>query len=214
MVELAARDAVRNRIGAGTFRHRADGDALAFALVLEPEVDGDRPFEMRPLAQVAIGEGLAAVAPPETELRHDWQGRIWVNGAVCGALECVADETASPPAWLVIGARLALAGRGEPGRHADRSTLEDEMGAFDPLAAIEAVARSLVGWLYRWETEGFAPVAREWTARRLPGDTVEVEGVAHRFLGLADHGDLLTEDVDGRRVITPVRTLWLAGQAR
>ena len=60
----------------------------------------------------ALGDALAALAPPEKPMSFDWPDAIRVDGGLVGGVRLAwppaADEDA-PPAWLVFGAMIRVA---------------------------------------------------------------------------------------------------------
>ena len=166
---------------------------------------------MLPLAQVAVGEALAALAPPETDVAHRWDGAILINGAVVGTVRgrMPPGTDGDVPAWLAIGVRLALPPDGvDPGRHPDRSTLTDELGPLEANDLIEAVARHWTMWLYRWETEGWASVAREWDGRSAPDQRIPTDAGDAMLLGLDEGGNAVVSSAHGARIV-PLSLRWM-----
>jgi BirA family biotin operon repressor/biotin-[acetyl-CoA-carboxylase] ligase len=111
--------------------------------------------------------------------------------------------------WLAVGCGVNLARAPE---HSDRpvTAFADHMADAPPapLVALEVLAAAMTRWRALWEREGFAPIARAWTARahglgeicaaHLPGETVH--GTAE---GLDAHGALRLRLRDGSlRLIT------------
>ncbi len=117
--------------GAGTLVHVGRFDLAEFAVVLEP----DEPLRTARRAiytgMCALGDALAANAPPEKPIGFDWPDAIRVDGGLVGGARLAwpagADED-EPPAWLVFGAmiRIVAMGEGEPGLRPLAAALEDE----------------------------------------------------------------------------------------
>ena len=207
VLERAAIGAGEGTLGAGDFLVRWN-DAIAIALVLEPDVSRETCYSMFPLAEVAIGEALAAIAPPETQVQQTWMGELVVNGAIVGAVEGII-ENAQESSWLVVGCRInhAPTQRANPGDDPTRSTLADELGPLDPVDLVEAIARHWTAWLHRWETEGWSRVAREWANRAVPEQTVEHEYGADRLLGTDDGGNAIVQTERGP-ITVPLASRW------
>ena len=208
VLERAARGAREGRHRAGALLHRATGERLALALVLEPEVPREACASMLLVAQIAASEALALVGPPETETAHRWGGELLVNGAHCGMVEGAlpaANEADAPPDWLAVAVTLARAARDDPGLEADTTSLDEELGAHEPDALIETIARHWMLWLHRWDTEGFAPVAREWEKRSADRAATHAGGA---YLGLSDVGDLLLAGEGGAAVAASLLDRW------
>ena len=193
-------------LGAGTLVFVGRFDMAEFAVVLEPE---------QPLAEarcafyagmVALGDALAAQAPPEKPLAIAWPDAIHVDKGLIGggrlgwpagaAEECVPD-------WLVFGAaiRTVWLGTDEAGLHPLSTTLAEEgFAEVDSGHLAESFARHLMVTLDRWQEEGFAPIARDYLAR--------LERDAPR--GIDENGDLLLPE-GGRRALCPALAVpsWL-----
>lgn len=196
------------------YRHRPERWSLA--LVLEPEVGATRSAAMLPLAQVALVEALAGLAPAGTEVRARWTGEIVVNGAGCGAVSGIMADAATDgvPDWLVLALAVPLTARGDPGDSPDRTALRDEVGPVDPVELTEAVARHALAWLHRWEADGLVALARAWMQVAADvGAPIEARGgaVRGRFLGLDDEGGALVATEGGTgtgTVALPLLDLW------
>ena len=232
VLERAARAAAAGEAGAGTLLWRHDAGRWSVALVLEPEVGPARAAAMLPLAQLALAEALAMLAPAGTQVALRWTGEVLVNGAACGRAEGVmaattdgrrtegrraegrraeerrATEGGGVPAWLAVALVVPLAGSGEPGHDPGRTTLHEEIGPVDPVEMTETVGRHWLAWLNRWEEEGLAPVARAWGAMAADlGAPVEAGGRRGRFLGLDDEGGALLATDEGTAAL-PLLDLW------
>src|SRR5262252_6680614 len=117
--------------GAGTLVHVGRFDVAEFAVVLEP----DEPLRTARRALyaglAALGDALAAHAPPEKPVSFDWPATIRIDGGLVGGARLGwprgADENAPPP-WLVFGAmiRTVTIGDDEPGLRPLAATLDDE----------------------------------------------------------------------------------------
>src|SRR6202045_2034838 len=105
--------------GAGTLVHVGRFDVAEFAVVLEPEEPLRTARRAIYTGICALGDALAASAPPEKPISLDWPDAIRVDGGLVGGGRLAwppgADED-EPPEWLVFGAmiRLVAMGEGEP----------------------------------------------------------------------------------------------------
>ena len=213
VLDRAREGAATRAFEAGTFLYRLD-DRLAFALVLEPEVGPSRAAAMHLLAQLAFAEAILSVAPPETSIDLAWTGDILLNGARVAVTEgAMGEPDAGVPSWLAIATTASLEAREDGGRTPDRTTLRAELGPdLDVLDLIEAAARQWTLWLYRWDAEGLAPLARQWTTHAPTGTVVEArnengELVKGAFLGLDENGNALI-DSGGTTQVLPLLALW------
>jgi len=158
-------------LGAGTLIFVGRFDVAEFAVVLEPE---------EPLAaarctfyagMVALGDALAACAPPEKPIAIEWPDAMRVDGSLVGGGRLAwpdgADDGAVPD-WLVFGAtiRADWPRSDDSGRHPTATALTDE-GFRDagPERIAERFARHLMAATDLWQEAGFAPIAKQYLAR-------------------------------------------------
>ena len=179
--------------------------SLCAALVLAPEVPLQDAVAMLPLCGVGFQNALGALAPPEVAVHLDWDGGIFVNGAVCGRLRMAAShfDPASQPEWIVVGIDIPLWPENDLPGDPDKTTLYAEGCAdVDALSLLESWARhSLVG-INRWEDEGVEQLHKEWRGlARNVGETVRVQGKSGTFVGVDEHFGLLLRDGDTTTLI-------------
>jgi hypothetical protein len=182
--------------GAGTLVHVGRFDLAEFAVVLEPEEPLRTARRAIYTGTCALGDALAANAPPEKSISFAWPDAIRVDGGLVGGVRLAwpagADED-EPPAWLVFGAmiRTVSMGEGEPGLHPLGAALEEE--GFDDLDSgrlVGSFARHFMRALDVWREQGFGVVARDYLARLAPEQGVRRD--------LDQNGDLLV-----RRMAAP-----------
>ena len=174
--------------GAGTLVHVGRFDVAEFAVVLEPE----EPLRLARRAfyagMVALGDALAAHAPPEKSMMVDWPGSILLDGGLVGGGRLAwpegIDEEAPAP-WLVFGAMIrTMSFTDEPGLLPLAAALEDE--GFEDLGSdrlVESFARHLMVAFDSWQEGGFAAVARNYLPRLTPEKGIRRD--------IDDNGDLL-----------------------
>ncbi len=177
---------------AGLITHAITADHLRAALVLAPEVPLAQAVSMLITCGIGFSNALGALSPPEVAVHLEWDGRIRVNGAVCGRLRLAASTTDPEvePDWLVIGleVRLLPLDDVDPGLTPDRTSLfEEGCGEVAAKTLLESWSRHTLVWLNRWTEDGPAPLAAEW------------RGMVHGI------GDTVTRPVDG----TPVTGAFL-----
>jgi biotin-(acetyl-CoA carboxylase) ligase len=175
-------------LGAGAFVFVGRFDLAEFAVVLEP----DEPLAVARLVfyagMVALGDALAACAPPEKPITIEWPDAIHVDRGLVGGGQLAwpdgSEETAVPE-WLVFGAmvRTARARGAEAGLHPLATALAEE-GFHDASAErlAESFARYLMAAIARWQESGFSPLVREYLAKLVCDGTRR---------NLDDNGDLL-----------------------
>ncbi len=176
------------QFGAGTLVFVGRFDLAEFAVVLEPE----EPLASARLAfyagMVALGDALAALAPPEKSITIEWPDAIHVDRGLVGGGRLAWPEGAGErtvPDWLVFGAAIrtvSMSGE-EAGLHPLATALGEEgFGDAGSEQLVEGFARHLMVALDRWHEGGFAPIAKAYTAKLQP------ESGARREIG--ETGDL------------------------
>jgi hypothetical protein len=184
--------------GAGTLVFVGRFDLAEFAVVLEP----DEPLRSARRAFyagcVALGDALAAHAPPEKPIVFDWPDAVSVDGGLVGGARLAWPRRAhedAPPDWLVFGAmiRIVSLAEGEPGVRPLTAALEEE--GFSDIGAtslMQSFARHLMVATDSWQEQGFAAVAKNYLARLKPQSGVRRE--------IDDNGDLLVRRMTGAEV--------------
>ena len=178
-----------SELGAATLVHVGRFDLAEFAVVLEP----DEPLATARRAfyagMCALGDALAAHAPPEKPIAYVWPGTILVDGGLVGGGRLAWPEGPAdrPPDWLVFGTmiRTVAMREGAAGLHPLAAALDEE--GFDDLQSgqlAESFTRHLMTHVDAWQERGFAAVARAYLARLQPAP-------AGTSFSLAENGDLL-----------------------
>lgn len=151
-----------------------DTAAADFAIVLEPEVPLAVAAHMILLAEVALGDSLGALCPPQVGVGYRWPGVILINGAeagqVCAAVAPIdaGGGDTQLPAWLAIGVRVQLRPDrrdGEPGEKPNITCLDEEGCDLTRSQIIGSFARHFLTWLNIWTDDGFRPVRAAWSPR-------------------------------------------------
>ena len=178
--------------GAGTLVHVGRFDLAEFAVVLEPEEPLRTARRALYAGMAALGDALAAHAPPEKPISFDWPDTLRVDGGLVGGARLAwpagADDDAPPP-WLVFGAmiRTVAIGEQEAGLASTRSGARCRRFDVDLGRLLESFARHLMVTVDAWQQDGFAEVARSYLARLAPE-----KGVCR---DIDDNGDLLMRRV-------------------
>lgn len=173
--------------GAGSLVWVGRFDLVEFAVVLEPDEALNLARRTIYAGMIALGDALAAHAPPEKSLEFRWPDAVHVDGALVGggrlAWPADASEEARPD-WLVFGAmiRTASLNDAEPGLYPLSSALADEGFDLDGGRLVESFARQLMLRIDAWQEHGFASIARDYVSR-LASKSV------HAII--AENGDLL-----------------------
>jgi biotin-(acetyl-CoA carboxylase) ligase len=158
-------------LGAGTLVFVGRFDLAEFAVVLEPDeplASARRAFY---LGMVALGDALAATAPPEKPIAIEWPDAITVDRGLVGGGRLGwpdgADERAAPD-WLVFGAAIrtvSMSGEDSGLRPLATAIEEEGFGDFVSERLVEGFARHLMVAIDRWQEGGFAPIAKDYVSR-------------------------------------------------
>jgi BirA family biotin operon repressor/biotin-[acetyl-CoA-carboxylase] ligase len=138
------------------------------------------------VAAVALHESLAPHAPSAI---IKWPNDLLVDGAKLAGILLERQSDA-----VVIGFGVNLAHRPE---NLDRPAASLE-GRVAPDALLERLAAAFAAWLFRWRTEGLAPIRAAWLAAAHPIGTALTGGDAQGvFDGLDETGALRLRLADG-----------------
>lgn len=160
-----------SELGAGTLVFVGRFDLAEFAIVLEPEQPLATARRAFYLCMVALGDALAAMAPPEKPIVIEWPDAIYVDRGLIGggrlAWPAHSQEGATPD-WLVFGAAIRTFSLSpeEAGLHPSSTALAEE--SFADVSAerlVEGFARHLMVAVDRWREDGFAPIATEYISK-------------------------------------------------
>jgi hypothetical protein len=185
--------------GAGALVHVGRFDVAEFAVVLEP----DEPLRTARRAiyagMTALGDALAAYAPPERPIAFDWPDAVRVDGGLVGGGRLAWPQGAEedePPQWLVFAAmtRIVAMGEKEPGLFPLTTALEAEgFAGLDSARLVESFSRHFMRALDCWREQGFGAVAREYLTRvPAPRPRIEPNGdLMHVLVGQVDAERLL-----------------------
>lgn len=160
--------------GAGTLVWREttgrDGPGrLDFAVVLEPDMPLEDARKAVLAGMVALGDAVAAHAPPERDVRFVWVTGLLLDGGRLGGMRLAVGAPAQasmPPDWMVLGVEL-IADRDhlvQAGTHPGSVSLQEE-GFMDPPAIIESFASYLMLYFDRWTHGGFETIADNYAGR-------------------------------------------------
>ncbi|XHC13556.1 DUF4444 domain-containing protein [Labrenzia sp. ac12] len=180
----------------GTVIYNLGGERLRAALIFAPEVPLEEAIAILPVCGLGFQAALGTLAPPEVAVHLEWDGRIRVNGAVCGRMRVKAStqDPEATPDWLILGLELSMTSRkSNPGKDPDRTWLSEEgCGEITPDQLLECWVRHSLYWLNRWLDDGPRPVHSDWRGL-VPtlGETVEVDGTSGTFVGVDENFGML-----------------------
>jgi biotin-(acetyl-CoA carboxylase) ligase len=190
----------------GTVVYNLAGGTLRASLILAPEVPLEQAMAMLPVCGLGFQAALGALAPPEVAVHLEWDGRIRVNGAVCGRFRVRAsgNDPSATPDWLVVGLELDFESReGNPGENPDRTYLiEEGCGEITPAQLLESWVRHTLYWINRWLDEGPRPVHSDWRglAQNL-GEEIDFGGETGTFVGVDEQFGMLLRTGDETKLI-------------
>jgi hypothetical protein len=140
----------------GVIMFGTDPARLALALVLDP--DDVQRFELVRFAVAnAVTDALAQHLPPMLPLTHGSDGSVFLDGTAIGRIALIRDERRAPE-WIVVAIDLALLGE-----DASIECLSGETVALADL--LGSLSRHMLGWINRWQDDGFGPVRDAWNFR-------------------------------------------------
>ena len=180
----------------GTVIYNLGGERLRAALIFAPEVPLEEAMAILPVCGLGFQAALGTLAPPEVAVHLEWDGRIRVNGAVCGRMRVKAStqDPEATPDWLILGLELSMTSRkSNPGKDPDRPWLSEEgCGEITPDQLLECWVRHSLYWLNRWLDDGPRPVHSDWRGL-VPtlGETVEVDETSGTFVGVDENFGML-----------------------
>ncbi len=183
--------------GAATLVHVGRFDLAEFAVVLEPAEPLWTARRAIYIGLCALGDALAAHAPPEKPISFDWPDAIFVDGGLIGGVRLgwpSGAEEGEPPAWLVVGGMVrTVAGDGpEAGQRPLAAALDEE--GFDDLGSgrlVESFARHLMAAVDAYHEKGFGVLTKRYLTRLVP------EKGARRDID--ENGDLLVWPAGARQ---------------
>lgn len=170
--EEAQRRAPQDGAGTLIWRQTTGGDGpglLDFAVVLEPEMPLHEARKAVLVGMVALGDAVAAHAPPEHDVRFDWPTGLTLDAGRLGGMRLSVPsgvQEDAPPDWMVLGVEL-IADRdhlAQAGARPGSVSLKEEDFS-DPLAVVESFAAYLMLNFDRWTHSGFAAVAEHYVGR-------------------------------------------------
>ncbi len=181
--------AIAGEEGAATLVHVGRPDFVEFAVVLEPAERLSTARRAIYLGLCALGDALAAHAPPEKPISFGWPDAIFVDGGLIGGVRLGWPRGAQddePPPWLVVGGMIrVVAWDGlEAGQWPFATALEEEgFDDLDPGRLVESFARHLMAAVDAYQEKGFYDLTKRYLPRLAPEKGVR--------LAIDENGDLL-----------------------
>jgi BirA family biotin operon repressor/biotin-[acetyl-CoA-carboxylase] ligase len=172
---------------------------LYMTAILRPELEMRRAPELGFVVALALADAVDALAGPGSTLK--WPNDVLRGGAKLAGI--LLERLDGGAVLAGIGVNVAHAPTGMP---YPVTSLAAEACHAGVDGVLIAVLRELAAGWDAWQSAGFDPVRRRWTARGpQPGAALQVrlpgEVVTGRFAGLAADGALLLDTECGRRVL-------------
>lgn len=173
----AAAQAARDDAPDGLLLWQDREDRLDAALVLRPLDPLSHALTLSYVGLLGLHDAFAGLAPPETPAALGWPDRLLVNDAIAGGIRVACGPAvekagfADVPDWLVLGFQVQIAGDAaddaQPGLDLRYTSLfEEGCGEIRARQLLESLTRHLLGWLERWQDQGFEPVRRQAELRQ------------------------------------------------
>ena len=219
--DFAFDQAQKAALGAGDLVWARSVDIARCAVVLEPEVSCEKALAMVPLAMVATGDSIGAIAPPNVAITFAWPKTIYANGAKVGSVDLRFPNGAKRdevPKFAVLSLEIYVrwpsGGKthngelsasststgfingelGEPGDNLNQTVLYEEgCGELDRTQIMESWARHFLAWVDTWEQDGFKSVHENWLFRAKDRNQSVVIEVGN----VSHEGELAGLDEDG-----------------
>lgn len=192
---------------AGLVVYDLAADTLRAAIVFAPDVPLKEAVAMLPVCGVGFQNALGSIGPPEVAVHLGWDGTIYVNGGICGALRMASAEPHEGMVdWLVIDLTLSLwPTNDETGLTPDMTALYAE-GCAEVNAAelLEAWVRHTLVGINTWTESGTKQLHRDWVglAHGLTGE-VTAAGQTGGFIGVDETMGLLLK-IAGKATLIPL----------
>jgi BirA family biotin operon repressor/biotin-[acetyl-CoA-carboxylase] ligase len=177
------------------------------SLVLRPNCPPAAASQLGFVAALALGDALAATAPPLVALRCKWPNDVLLNGRKFAGILLESEARMSGMLdWLVLGIGVNVVAHPRDTDYPTTSLREEGYLALDAAGLLESFARHFQGWYETWQDSGFAPSRTAWLPRAGGiGESITVrldrQRIEGRFLGIEADGALALETGAGARRI-------------
>ncbi|WP_304170162.1 biotin--[acetyl-CoA-carboxylase] ligase [Phenylobacterium aquaticum] len=140
------------------------GNLAATQLFLTPMSPGDAA-QVSFIAALAVADLADACLGPDTA-RLKWPNDLMIHGRKASGILVESGQRTDGLLWVAVGIGVNLAHHPVDVERPATSFADFMSGPPpQPRDALEILARSFETWRSLWEREGFAPIARAWTAR-------------------------------------------------
>lgn len=148
---------------------------LYTSLILRPDVPLNRMPELSFVAALAVYDALGSLSEPGHQVHLKWPNDVLLNEKKIAGLLLESEGSGGGVSdWIVLGMGLNVSWHPE-GTDFPATSLRFEQWPTTVEQALEAYARSFLGWAGRWLDEGFDPIRRNWLWRAMgQGNEIEV----------------------------------------
>jgi len=140
------------------------GNLAATLLFLTDMTPGDAA-QVSFIAALAVADLAEACLGPDVA-RLKWPNDLMIHGRKASGILVESGQRQDGKLWVAVGIGVNLA-HAPTDVERPATAFADYMSAPPPKPrdALEILARSFESWKLIWERDGFAPIARAWTAR-------------------------------------------------
>ena len=159
------------------------------------------------VAALAIYDALGTLSEPGHQIHLKWPNDVLLQDKKVAGLLLESESTGDGTLeWVIIGMGLNIALYPEDTTF-PATSLRSEHWPTTVEEALQAYARSFLGWANRWVEDGFAPIRKAWLVRAAGrGEPIEVRLENQTLKGIfkdMDETGALILDQDGKtRLIT------------
>jgi BirA family biotin operon repressor/biotin-[acetyl-CoA-carboxylase] ligase len=138
---------------------------LAATLLFLTEMSPGDAAQVSFIAALAVADLAEACLGPDLA-RLKWPNDLMIHGRKASGILVESGQRPDGKLWVAVGIGVNLA-HAPTDVERPATSFADYMSAPPPKPrdALEILARSFESWKQIWEREGFAPIAKAWTAR-------------------------------------------------
>jgi BirA family biotin operon repressor/biotin-[acetyl-CoA-carboxylase] ligase len=187
-ITAAVQTAGRGRRGRAWSTERGN---LAATLLMTTDAPAIEAAQISFVAALAAAELADACLGPDVA-RLKWPNDVLIHGRKAVGILVESGPRSDGRLWLAVGIGVNLAHHPDDVERPATAFAEHMSGSPPkPLDALEVLATRFEAWRQAWATQGFAPVARGWTARAIGlGEACEARLPNRTLRGLAEGLDV------------------------
>jgi BirA family biotin operon repressor/biotin-[acetyl-CoA-carboxylase] ligase len=180
---------------------------LFVSFILRPDCQPAAAAQVGFAAALGLTDAIAALAPPDAELRCKWPNDVLLNRKKVAGILLESETGANARLdWLVVGIGVNVVDHPMSSDYPATSLRAEACTTADSGIMLESLARHFLGWCGRWRDDGFAPIRAAWLERAFGvGDAITVrldhERLEGRFVDLDADGALALATASGTRRI-------------